>query len=80
MGLLLDGLQTEIHQFLGEADAWPRVHSTRRELFRAGRLAPAVHYVGDEEFLLDGSKAIESDFTLVCESQEEESGGDGNIK
>jgi hypothetical protein len=77
MGLVLDGLQSEIHSFLDEADAWPRVQSTRRELFQAGRLVPAVRYVGDEQFLRDGSQTVGSDFASGGESQEGES-GDGN--
>jgi len=50
MSIVLDGLQNELHSFLSEADVWPKVQSTRRELFDAGRLSPVVCYVGDEEF------------------------------
>jgi hypothetical protein len=61
MSIVLDGLQNELHSFLSEADVWPKVQSTRRELFDAGRLSPVVRYVGDEELMRHS--VITSDLT-----------------
>jgi hypothetical protein len=51
LSIVLNGLQNELHSFLSEADVWPKVHSTRQELFDAGHLSPIVCYRGDEEFM-----------------------------
>jgi hypothetical protein len=79
MSVVLDGLQNELHSFLSEADVWPKVQSTRRELFDAGHLSPVVCYVGDEEFLQHSvitsdltssqSGSLESEGEIVDESQ-----------
>jgi hypothetical protein len=84
MSVVLDGLQNELHSFLNEADVWPKVQSTRRELFDAGHLSPVVRYVGDEEFLQHSvitsdltssqSGSLESEGEIVDESQ-----GDGIV-